>query len=148
MSEDNDQPRRSESLNATVTKASPSTLLTPTNILLSLAAVIVLSIAYYFVIALPQIKRDALDWEKQKYNQEVSIKKAEEQRIAEQKAQNETMLNLCINGAEETYISYVKLNGSPVKNEPGVYRATTYVWNEAAKKKKAALDECYRQYSQ
>lgn len=55
----------------------------------------------------------------------------------------QTLLETCVNiDGDQVYWNYVKLNGKPVANKPGVYTAPQYVWNEAEKQKKEKVDEC------
>lgn len=144
MNDENSNPVQVEALLDKNAGVSARSLLTPTNILLGLAALASLSIVYYFVFALPQIKRDALSWEKEKYKQEEEAKQAQEA----QKAEMSAMYDICVGGAERDYWVYIKLNGQAIAKKPGTYSAPVYVWDAADRKKKAALDECYRQYRQ
>jgi len=152
MSEDTGLPEKAQEENGDSgeTKRSSKFLnnLNSKTYLFFLLTIVALSIVYCFAFAIPGIKRDALEWEKEKYNREVSKKELQESEIALQKSQNDTLYNACVSDAEDSYWSYIKLNGRPIAKKAGAYSAPMYVWNAADKKKKAALDECYRQYRQ
>jgi hypothetical protein len=105
--------------------------LDPTIFLVALLTILVLSISYFFVFALPKMKRDQLGLEKAKYDQE---KKLQESYVQ------------CVDAAEEEYESYIKLNGTPVGKAPGAYSAPEYIWQKADKNRNAALDECSRHF--
>lgn len=49
-------------------------------------------------------------------------------------------LDECLFEAEARYWRYVKLNGRETK--PGLYRAKSYVWEQAARDKANAIEEC------
>jgi hypothetical protein len=130
-----------------------SKLLSARNFLLVLATILVLSVAYYFVIALPAHNRLMLQLEREKFQKAQELKEKEEleKRTKEASAKAEAeqrtgVLNLCLNIAEEEYWNYIKLNGSEVKGKKGVYSAPTYVFDMAQKRKKEALDECHRRW--
>lgn len=75
--------------------------LDPTLYLVALLTILVLSISYFFVFALPKMKQDQLGIEKAKYAQE---KKLQESYVK------------CVDAAEDEYESYIMLNGAPVAN--------------------------------
>jgi hypothetical protein len=103
----------------------------PTLYLVALLTVLILSISYFFVFALPKMKRDQLAWEKEQYAQDKQFRES---------------FNKCVDAAEAEYESYIKLNGSPVAEQPGAYTASEYIWDTAEKRRSAALDECSRRY--
>ncbi len=103
----------------------------PTLYLVALLTILVLSISYFFLFALPKMKRDQLAWEKEMY--------ARQQQFQES-------YNKCVDAAEAEYESYIKLNGSPMAEQPGAYSASEYIWDTAEKRRSAALDECSRRY--
>jgi hypothetical protein len=103
----------------------------PTLYLVALLTVLVLSISYFFVFALPKMKRDQLDWEKERYVQDKKFRES---------------FNKCVDAAEAEYESYIKLNGSPVAEQPGAYSAPEYIWDSAEKNRTAALEDCSRRY--
>ena len=115
------------------------------NVLLLLATVLVLSVSYYFVIALPSIGRARLDFDKQKYADEKE-KERERARQVSRDAFNAVNLNQCLSDAEDDYWGYIKLNGKPVPGKLGAYHAPPYVWDDAAKREKAAVEECQIRY--
>ncbi|MGA7827917.1 MAG: hypothetical protein WCA04_09665 [Geobacteraceae bacterium] len=103
----------------------------PTFYLVALLTILVLSISYFFVFALPKMKQDQLRLEKAKYEQE---KKLQESYVQ------------CVDAAEEDYENYVKLNGTPVKDQPGAYSASKYIWKTADENRNAAIDVCSRHF--
>ncbi len=132
-------------------------MLTPRNLLLCLCTLVAVAIAYYFAIALPRHNQARLEFDREKFRaqQEEKQKEQEDKREAQQEARskaeieaagNEAALDSCIDDAEDEYWSYIKLNGEPVAGKPGVYTAPQYIWDDAAKRKKAALDACYKRY--
>jgi len=42
--------------------------------------------------------------------------------------------------------SIVKLNGQPVPDKAATWTAPRWVWDDAANKKKAKSDECFKRY--
>jgi hypothetical protein len=56
-----------------------------------------------------------------------------------------TMLEGCLDAANESSEKYVLLNGGE-ETAKGTITAPRHVWDEAEKKKKLAKDECYRKY--
>ncbi|MDD2337499.1 MAG: hypothetical protein PHD01_13080 [Geobacteraceae bacterium] len=103
----------------------------PTIFLVALLTILVLSISYFFVFALPKMKRDQLGLEKAKYDQE---KELQESYVK------------CVDAAEDEYESYIKLNGRPVEKQPGAYSAPEYIWQTADRNRNAALDQCTRHF--
>lgn len=95
--------------------------------LLVLLTILVLSIAYFFVFALPGIQRDRLAWEKEKYNRERHVKESYEG---------------CVEAAEREYRRYIELNATPVDKQAGAYSAPADVWEAADGRKQADLDQC------
>lgn len=114
--------------------------------LLVLGTILVLSIAYYFVIALPSSEKARLDFERQKYEEQKKEKREKEEKEKVEAESRETQFQLCVDSAEQEYWNYVKLNGKPVPGKLSTYTAPMYVWNEAEKKKKESLAECHRRY--
>lgn len=132
MSEENDLKVPVEDApEKTGTERSVLKTLDPTLYLVALLTVLVLSISYFFVYALPKMKQDQLGVEKAKYDQE---KKLQESYVK------------CVDAAEEEYESYIKLNGAPVANQPGAFSAPEYIWQTADENRNAALDVCSRQF--
>ena len=141
-------------------------LLTPKTLLLALATALVFAISYYFVVALPAHNAAALQLERLKFEAEQKRqleKEAADARAREQaemtaamkeaaaaqaREGRETLLRLCTEGADETYNRIVKLNGKENPLKPGVYTAPRWVFDDAAKRKQAELDQCYRLYRQ
>ncbi|SRR6266496_142737 len=148
-------PNNTELKTRLVDKQDPQLGATARNLLLVLCTLVALAVAYYFAIALPRHNRDRLEFDREKFKaqQEEKQREQEEKREAEQEARskteveaagNEAALDSCTDEAEDEYWSYVKLNGQPVTGKPGVYTAPQYIWDDAAKRKKAAL-ECVLQ---
>ena len=105
--------------------------LDPTIFLVALLTILVLSISYFFVFAMPKMKRDQLGLEKAKYDQE---KELQESYVK------------CVDAADDEYESYIKLNGRPVEKQPGAYSAPEYIWQTADKNRNTALAECSRHF--
>lgn len=103
----------------------------PTIFLVALLTILVFSLSYFFVFALPKMKRDQLGLEKAKYDQE---KELQESYVK------------CVDAAEDEYESYIKLNGRPVDKQPGAYSAPEYVWQAADRNRNAAIDQCSRHF--
>ncbi len=114
--------------------------------LLLLATIVALSVAYYFAIALPATGRARLDFEKQKYAAEQKEKESLAEKNNQEHELNASLLQSCLDGAEDAYWTYVKLNGKAIPNKPGTYTAPLYVWDNAAKQKKDAIGECQLRY--
>jgi hypothetical protein len=102
-----------------------------TSFLVAILTILVLSLSYFFVFALPKMKRDQLTLEKAKYDQE---KELQESYVK------------CVDAAEDEYESYIKLNGHPVDKQPGAYSAPEYIWQTADKNRNAAIEECSRHF--
>lgn len=100
--------------------------------LLALLTILVLSISYFFVFALPKIQSDRLAWEKEQYNR--------------QKELGESYAN-CVETAEEEYESYIRLNATPVDKQAGAYSAPADVWEAADTRKQSALAECSKRFN-
>jgi hypothetical protein len=103
----------------------------PTLFLVGLLTLLVLSISYFFVFALPKMQRDQRGLEQAQYSQEKQLRESYQQ---------------CVDAAEEEYENYVRLNGSPVEKQPGAYSAPEHIWQTADRNRSAAIDECSRNY--
>lgn len=130
------------------------TLITARNCLLAMAAIVTLSVVYYFVFALPADNRAILQLEREKVIDEkiekqigALRKESEKQTEARIAKINEESLQYCLDAAERDYWDYVKLNGTEVPGKKGVYTAPQHVFETARKDRKEAIDECYRQFS-
>ena len=132
MSEENDPKEQAEKAaeNSEKEPASRKSF-DPTIFLVGLLTLLVLSISYFFVFALPTMKRDQLGLEQAKYAQEKQLRESYLQ---------------CVDAAEEEYENYIRLNGSPVEKQPGAYSAPEYIWQTADRNRNAAIDECSRNY--
>jgi hypothetical protein len=132
MSEENNLKERAGTTpEKTVKEQGTRKCLDPTIFLVAILAILVLSISYFFVFALPKMKQDQLTLEKAKYDHE---KELQESYIK------------CVDAAEDEYESYVKLNGSPVAKQPGAYSAPEYIWKTADENRNAALEACSRHF--
>lgn len=61
---------------------------------------------------------------------------------------NSTLLNICLDSAEDNYWNYMELNGTGKRNdEKGVW-AQQYVWDRAEKNKQAEISNCYKKYKE
>ena len=126
---------------------------TARNFILVLATIVCISIAYYFLIALPAHNRGILQLEREKFEatQEAKAKEEVEKKTKEYLKQFETedrarSLQQCLNAADCAYWEYIKLNGTPVSGKTGTYRAPGYIWDTAQKNKKDAVDQCFREF--
>jgi len=100
--------------------------------LLALLTILVLSISYFFVFALPKIQSDRLAWEKEQFNR--------------QKELGESYAK-CVETAEEEYESYIRLNATLVDKQAGAYSAPADVWEAADNRKQSALTECSKRFN-
>lgn len=144
MNENDDATQSNRPADGITGKKEPPLLLDPSVILLALAAVIAVSAIYYFVFALPGIKREALEWEKEKYRQEAAAKASMERERREKQARHDS----CVEAAEKDYWEYIKLNGRLESKDPETYSAPEYVWDTAQEIRKSALNACTRKYGQ
>ncbi len=115
-------------------------------VLTATVVVVGLAIAYYFAIAIPAQNQAKLDFEKQKYQDEQKAKQYDLDEAALQKSLNKTGLNLCLAAADESYWSYMKLNGT--EKADGTINALTRFWDAAAATKKTETDTCFKKYPQ
>jgi hypothetical protein len=116
-------------------------------------AIALLAIAYYFAVALPEQNKAKLQFERDKFNQEVAGKKArteeeaqkESQRVfGKQNAQSE--YDGCLEDARKKFNRDLELNGTPVPGEPGTYNAPSAIMNEIEKRQAENKEACRRQY--
>ena len=111
----------------------------------ALITILVLSVAYYFVIALPHYNNQKLELEKHKiYNDSVETAK----RDAEAKTLNEfreQQYQNCVSDANEKYWEFIKRNGTYNEKTNNI-SAPDHIWDRAERMKKNMLDECYRQF--
>lgn len=114
-------------------------------ILLTLAVILTLSIAYYFVFALPSYNDARIAIEQRKYRDQMERQANEEKAQGQAEAERKLLLTACIEAAEESYWGYMKTNGTTRAN--GSVWAANYIWDRAAKDKQAALDLCFRRYA-
>ena len=126
---------------------------TARNLLLGLATIVSLSVAYYFLIALPAHNRGILQLERDKFEaaekakaEEESEKKKKEDLEKIEAEGKDWFLGSCLQAAEETYTKYIKLNGTPVPGREGIYEAPQRIFDTAQKNRKDAYDECYRKW--
>jgi hypothetical protein len=116
--------------------------------ILLLSTVLVLSISYYFVIALPANQRARLEFDRQKYRDE-QMEKTDEKLRADFKAQvYEKSLLDCLTQAKKAADDKLQLNGTPVDGHPGAYSAPEYVMNAIQRELSTATQECHRLYGQ
>jgi hypothetical protein len=113
-------------------------------ILLALVAVLALSIAYYFAIALPSYNNSRLALEQQKYADEQRRMKEQEEGKKAAELEREMSLQGCLDDADKSYWTYVKLNGTDKGG--GTYTAARSTWDVAEKNKQTEIENCYRRY--
>jgi hypothetical protein len=85
---------------------------------------------------------------------ELQVKQAELDYQKEQDATKETqarinrvLLNACIEDAEDSYWSYMELNGTGKRDDERGVSAAQYKWDIAEKNKDKDIDNCYRKYN-
>ena len=122
-------------------------LLTVKALVLALTTMLVLSVSYYFVVALPSADRERLRFERQKYSdaqrryiEEQSAKKLKEDLAEIDRKSKQDWVMSCQVDAEKAYWSYVKLNGKEVKAD--VYSAAPVVWASARARKDDSYKDC------
>lgn len=98
-----------------------------------LAGLVVLGTGYYLLVLIPRQEQARLELQRQQLEREEQAK-----------AKRATFLAQCRDVAEQQYSSYVRLNGTENSDKPGVYSAPQHVWDQAAEKRKAYVDECIR----
>lgn len=79
-------------------------------------------------------------------NRVLAIEKAKEDKIAAEKEFNKSMINICIEAADEAYWSYVELNGTGKRDDKEGVWAANNIWNTAKNDKKDAIELCYQKY--
>jgi len=77
-------------------------------------------------------------------NKVLAIEKAEKEKIANEELMNKSMLNICIESADEAYWNYMELNGT--EKDDGTIWAQNSVWDRAKDNKNDAIDLCYKKY--
>jgi hypothetical protein len=112
-----------------------------------------LSIAYYFAIALPHQDAAKLQLERDKFEQEEKLRQATEeansarqQEIEKAKDQAETKLLVCEASAESKYNRGLELNGTPVPGKKGVYNGSRALFDGLKKEQREENAACQRQY--
>lgn len=103
----------------------------PTFYLLGLLTILTLSLAYFFVIFLPNMQREQQD---------------RDNALLSRRQQQQAAYQACVNTAEADYERYIKRNGTPATDQPGAYAAPDYIWETADSNRRAALDACLRLY--
>ena len=98
------------------------------NVLLILAVLLVSSLSYYFVVALPTHNRKLLEFEREKYQAEQAAKESARLNAEVSEQVREQMRDECSKVAESDYWDYIKLNGKAVPGKPGVWNAPMYIW--------------------
>lgn len=109
-----------------------------------LAAAVVAILGYYLLVVTPGQARArlALEQEKLRLSQETQKQKANAESTAQ--GQKAAFLSQCRDQAQQSYDTYVRLNGSENPDRPGVYTAPQEVWDKAESDRQAAIDECLR----
>lgn len=115
--------------------------------------IVCISVAYYFMFALPKqnesriaLEAQKIEMEKQKIEREQKEKQAQENQKIEAQKQRAYQLYECRNAATERSNNYLRLNGTPVPGKPEVYNAPRYVHDEVAKILQRGLEDCERLY--
>jgi hypothetical protein len=116
--------------------------------ILLLSTVLVLSISYYFVVALPANQRARLEFDQQKYQDEQKEKAAQKMRADVERQANEMSLVDCLDLAQKASNKTLELNGTAVEGHPGAYNAPERVFDNMRRDLAAATQECHRLYGQ
>ena len=140
-------PEKGEDVPAMAAVSSSKAWISARTYLLGLATLVALSISYYFAIALPKSQRARLEFDRQNYEAAQKEREAEEAKKKADAGFKETMMRVCLSGANDEYWSWVKLNGTEVRGKPGTWSAPTHIWESAAKRKKDAIIECQLRYN-
>lgn len=85
-----------------------------------------------------------IDQENRVLQLEQDEKEAEKEELASIERVRKAMIELCINEAENSYWSYMELNGT--KQDDGSINALTRFWDTAKEDKQIAIDLCYKKY--
>lgn len=112
--------------------------------LLWITAIPALAIGYYFGIALPSYNDARLALERERYSDEQRRRTEEASKEQQDATFRQRLLETCLDAAESAYWTYVKLNGTELKD--GKVRAPMNVWNTADKRKNDDRDACFKQY--
>ncbi len=108
---------------------------------------IILWTSYYLV---ETNKQESIERQKhleiEQKDKELQFEKERQEKIDQEKADNQANLDWCLEEAEKAYISYAKLNWT-VKDDWTIFAKST-VWDNAAKNKKVATDLCFSKYKQ
>lgn len=121
-------------------------IIAPKNILALSVAIVALTVSHYYLVSLPASNRARLEFEKDTAATAKAELDSKEQAALQASQELERSFQNCSSDADESYWSYVKLNGRAIPGKPGGYTAPMYVWNAANKQKADALAECHRQY--
>jgi hypothetical protein len=113
------------------------------NRVLSVAALaIACSIAYYFVIALPKIEKDKLEFEREK----IAAAEAQREELKSQKEERKRELLNCRVDVEKSRNEYMKLNGKEVPDKPGIYLLSNADIERMAVIERDGYADCARHY--
>jgi len=112
-------------------------LLNVRNYVLLLVTIMVVAVAYYFLVSLPAHNRAVLAME-------------QERQTATRLAQGDDLvrrgqLEMCMEQADSAYWRYGALNGT--RRRDGTIGAPTRVWDQARQNKHLAIEECDRRYA-
>ncbi|MGY2896859.1 hypothetical protein [Deinococcus sp. UYEF24] len=91
-----------------------------------------------------QAQAQAKQAEAQAKQQALEATQQQAQAAQDAKDKRSSYLAACQQKADSVYWNYVKLNGTPVDGQPGVYNAYQTVWDQARLQKQDKLDECFR----
>ena len=91
-----------------------------------------------------QAQAQAKQAEAQARQQVLEATHQQAQAAQDAKDKRSSYLAACQQKADSVYWNYVKLNGTPVEGQPGVYNAYQTVWDQARLQKQDKLDECFR----
>ena len=91
-----------------------------------------------------QAQAQAKQAEARAKQQALEASQQQAQAVQDAKDKRSSYLAACQQKADSVYWNYVKLNGTPVNGQPGVYNAYQTVWDQARQQKQDKLDECFR----
>ena len=111
-------------------------------LLVWIAAIPALAIAYYFGIALPSYNQGRLELERE---QRVQEQKRTERMDKEAEARK-GLLEACLQKASDDYFNYLRLNGTALKGDK--ISTPQFVSTAAEKRKNDDRDACFKQYGQ
>lgn len=103
-------------------------------------AIPAVAVAYYFAISLPAHNQARLQIEYQRHTEELKRSEA----VAKDAGARKEMLQACLQKADDSYFTYLKLNGTVAKD--GSISTSSDVGAVADKRRSDDRDTCFRQF--